>query len=385
MTDTNLCVLCKNNAEYTMIGYYPPFLCKEHYSKDMIHISDYKCKDDNCNQLPLYGYENSNYPEYCNIHKPNEFYNLCKLKNYKDYLENSKYLKDKYLYNEYLDDRFNFEFYPISYYPCGVLYSEDFKYRPNRRYVWFDELDYKHNHLKFLQNRDLHYVYIRYPIQKLPLYMYKAYVSRSNYYDESDRICATMMGFIFINIFSKFRKYVYPSDSYSGLYLENDKYINSFGPRDDVELEQKRYNFTIECGIKWAKFAYEFKNLDLPFPSDINKYILKPYLTNINLIDNFENINNYLSDNYLDYEWICVCEYWNDTDKKMETKKVQLITKSYTTIGFPIEYKYKYKSAEIMFVLKNDNSKVFLRTQKIKLLNFKTYNFNEYNRYVDFL
>ncbi len=387
MNSEPICCLCNASAEYIVKGYYPAIVCEEHRISDsFIHISKYKCVHNECYEIPLYAYSAHNNPEYCKKHIPSDNYKYFKPKIVKPY---PIYKMDECLYNEFLDNRFESEMCCISYYPLGVFYTYDFKYRPTERNVWYETLNHNINHLKILHMSDLNYEdFITYPLNKrIPLYIHKAYVSRSDCYDENDRVCSQMMGFIFINIFAKYREYIFPSNHYNGYYLDNDKYVNSYAGRDDTYKHTKIYNLAINSGIKLAKFTDELQNLNLPVENDISKYIIKPMLTDIDLNEKYENINLYLSenDNTDKFEWICLCEYWNNNTQIYQTHSIPLIYYSYTTVGFPIEFQYKYKTAIVMFVLKSDHTKVFLKTKKIKLLNFKTYGYNQSSKNIDFI
>ncbi len=399
MNSNPVCCICDKQAEYTVKGYYPAIVCEDHcISNSFIHISKYKCVQNECHEIPFFAYSEYNNPEYCKKHIPSDDYKYFKPKTI-----DSKpiYIEDLYLYNEFIDDRFDSDMSAISYKPIVAFFTNDFKYRPDRRSVWIEILNHNKNNLRTLVESDLQYdSFISYPIgQRIPYYIREAYISRSTNYDESDRICSQLMGFIFINMFAKYRNYIYSKHYWSGYYLDNDKYINSSCGRDDTDLHTTIYNHAIISGIKLAKFTYELQNLNLPVSSDISKYIIKPMLTDIDLNEKYDNINLYVSENdktdntdYMiqfvnkdKFEWICLCEYWDNNTKSFQTHSIPLIYYSYTTVGFPIEFKYKYKNAIVMFVLKDDNSKIFFKSKKIKLLNFKTYEYNQSSKKIDFI
>jgi hypothetical protein len=199
---------------------------------------------------------------------------------------------------------------------------------------------------------------------RVPQYIYEACVSRSNQYDESDRISCEMTGFIQL----KLEPSLVPFIS-----------LSSWAPYDPSNFNI-RYDKAIQTGIYWAKWIQYIKQLDqcLLVPSDVVNRIIKPLITDIPLHEVHEIHEIHENTNTNEYEWICVVQRWDTHKKQMVSDQIPFSYQDTDrTIGFHIPFsqnrREKYKFAQVMFV---SNKKVLIKTKQFRLLHFKTLHLN---------
>ena len=314
-------------------------------------------------------------------------------------------------YNLYEDSRFsNNDIF--KYIPLSIISHYDRK----RIHKYIDEVDTFKSHLvKFKENDYDRYDWYKLDYKYIPYYIQQSYNNIIDFMfnDESAHTKCIIRGYILLNVLAyeyttiKIDNKIIEPKKLSFLQTNENVRINSQvqGSRifDGIEYDKYKTDYlkaAIIAGIKYSNILSNHKKINLIneyICDDICNYILKDYIAdNIKINDNYfelnknnKDINGYLTENMDDnidkFEWLCDLYYVTNKKYKKYKKNmrdkitIKLSYKSGSTIGFPIDFQDDryYTYAQIYFCLKNKPNIIFIKSEYIRLHNYKTYGLNE--------
>jgi hypothetical protein len=306
--------------------------------------------------------------------------------------------------------------------------NEIFKYIPlsiisyyNRKrvYNYIDIVDTSISHLVSYKNYDKYYYdydeYYKLDYDIVPYYIKESYHNIMNFKfdDESAYTKCKVKGYILLNILAyefmtiKIDDNVVEPNDIAFLQTNEKVRINSQvqgsrlfdGPGYD-KYKPEYLKAAIIAGIKYSNILSNHKKLNFInnyICDDVCNFILKDYIyDNIKLNEKYfgelnknnRDINEYLSKNIEDnidkFEWLCDLYYVSNKKYKKYKKNmrdkitIKLSYESGTTIGFPIDFQDNryYTYAQIFFCLKNKPNIIFIKSDYIRLHNYKTFDLN---------